>query len=48
VNDSRSHKGLQLGLLNITEDLKALQIALVNVAKNAFLPVFASSNFNFD
>jgi hypothetical protein len=41
-------KGLQLGLVNLTDNLTGLQIGLANVAKNGFLPVFVIFNFHFD
>lgn len=45
VNYAPAAGGLQFSLVNVTEDLQGVQIGLVNVAKNGFLPVFPIVNF---
>jgi hypothetical protein len=48
-NRAKSVTGLQLGIVNWADQLnKGLQIGLVNIAKNGFLPVFVITNFNFN
>ena len=47
-NYSKEVTGLQFGVVNYAERLnKGLQLGLVNIAKNGFLPVFVIFNFNF-
>ena len=36
---------IQLGLVNVTEEIKSVQIGLLNFAKNGFFPVFPLFNF---
>ena len=44
VNYAGSVEGLQLGFVNVTEHLHGVQVGLVNVARNGFLPVFIIVN----
>lgn len=47
-NRAKTVTGLQLGIVNWADQLDhGLQIGLVNIAKNGFLPVFVITNFNF-
>ena len=47
-NYAKEVTGLQWGVVNYAERLNnGLQIGIVNIAKNGFLPVFVIVNFNF-
>ena len=36
---------VQLGFINITNEIKGFQFGFVNIAKNGFLPIFPIFNF---
>jgi hypothetical protein len=37
-------RGLQVGIVNVTDELHGVQIGVANVAKNGFLPFFPVVN----
>lgn len=44
VNVSRKSK-VQLGFVNVTDEIESLQFGFLNMAKNGFLPIFPIVNF---
>jgi hypothetical protein len=47
-NESQGHmRGVQVGLCNVADDLKGLQLGLLNFNENGFLPFFPGFNFGF-